>query len=253
MNKDQMVEKLQRYSYKNQSRAEAQRTLARYFAWYFKNIDIAQDRRHGWWSIESRLPQLLFCALVDLYEAPDEILKAFREDYELAAGHGMPHLTSGYTNHNEYLIRDVKNVFLDILTSAAGHKFCIEFDQLMGAQKQLLNQVAYEFITRVYRRGLYELISSRGPRYQARSGGTILRTFTTGVGLVFSFSTDEESRTTFVCEEDDPLGLGIRLHSMTTDTLSAVAMVSAFIAAWPGDKADQEEISVTITEMWWMD
>jgi len=107
----------------------------------------------------------------------------------------------------------------------------------------LLAQAFIKFTDQVFSRGLFEVINACNRRGMSGNfGSTQLRSFVTAGRLMLTFARPgepQEQSVSFVCTDDDPLGLGAGAQSVYTDLPTALDMLAEVATHWPADRHAQ--------------
>jgi hypothetical protein len=121
-----------------------------------------------------------------------------------------------------------------------------KIDMVFNAERHLLQQVFYKFLDRVFRHGLFQIADESPKRGMSGTfGETTLRTFIMAGRLMLTFARPGEKMeqsVSFVCGDDDPLGLGGGVQSVYTDLQTAIAMINDVITGWPEDRLAQADV-----------
>lgn len=245
MKKAELVEALSRYADRGTSRMRGQETLARFLAHYFDNLDIPADQMYDFWDIDSYVPQLLLGAFEMFRTSDDETIRGLRACYEEEVGHPVVDLTDIWGNGVEQglTVQSLGYLFQDSINA---NWMAPQIDVVFNAERHLLHQVFYKFLDRVYRRGLYEIADECQLKGMSGTfGETTLRTYMIAGRFMLTFAQPGEEReqtVTFICADDNPLGLGAGAQSVYTDLQTAIDMINDVINGWPEDRAAQTEI-----------
>jgi hypothetical protein len=243
--KAELVDALNRYADEDESTMRGQTTLARFLAYYFGELEVPADQRWDFWRIEPHIPQLLLGAFEEFRNSQVEAVRQLREQYERETAHSFPDLTDVWGNGVVqvlavqalgFLLRDVTGA--DWLES--------QISAVFNAQRHLLEQEFYKFLHRVLRQGLFEIINACPQRGMSGTfGPTTLRSYVIAGRLMLTFARpgeDQEQSISFVCTDDDPLGLGGGVQSVYTDIHTAMSMLADVMAAWPSDRPAQVQV-----------
>jgi hypothetical protein len=245
MKKAELVAALVAYADHDRRQMRGQAELARYLAYWFNELKIRHNERYDFWQIEHYLPQLLLRALDDLHGSDEQGIVQQREVYEQELG-PFPNLTKvgvGDMFEQAMVIRSVGQLIADI-TDLPYLKDAI--DTLFNAERHLIEQGFYRFLSRVYSQGLVAVIDGSSQRgMSGQFGQTTLRSYVMAGRLMLTFARGDsehgEQDITFVCEEGDELGLASGMQSCYADVFTALAMFDDVISGWPSDPEAQIE------------
>lgn len=245
MKKADLVGALSRYADRGMGRMKGQDTIARFLAMYFNELEIPADQKWDFWDIDRYIPQLLLGAFDVFRTSEDEVFRQLRTRYEEELGHPFPDLIDIWGDGVEQVItiQGLGCMFED----AIGAKWMASaIDALFNAQRHLLEQTFYTFLDRVFRRGLFEVIDTSPRRGMSGTfGETTLRSYVVAGRLMLTFARPGEQMehsVSFVCGDDDPLGLGGGTQSVYTDLQTALAMINDVTANWPQERSAQQEV-----------
>lgn len=241
MKKSELVSALRSYVERQQGRARGQNTLAAYFAQYFDKLDIPADTRFDHWEIDNRIAQLLVAAIEEFRTSQAIPIRGIREIYEMEVGHPMPDLTDITGDGLEQALTVQMLGFL--FTDVTGQEWVSsQIDQVFNAQRYLLMQRVYVFVAKVYTKGLAKFIDDTQERgMSGEFGETTVRTYYIAGRQMITFARPnavegyEEHSLSLLCEEGDPLAMGIGSQSIFTDFDTALAMIDDVIINWPDD------------------
>jgi hypothetical protein len=247
MKKAQLVEALSRYADRRMGTMKGQDTLARFLAHYFNDLDIPADQQHDFWDIEIYVPQLLLGAFEVFRTSEDETVRQLRARYEEELGRPFPDLTdirgNGIDIDQVLTVQSLGYLFRDAI---GADWMADKIDTVFSAERHLLMQVFYKFLDRVFRRGLFEIADESPQRGMSGTfGETTLRTYMVAGRFMLTFARPGEQMehsVSFVCGDDDPLGLGGGVQSVYTDLQTAIAMINDVMAGWPEGRSAQAEI-----------
>lgn len=137
-----------------------------------------------------------------------------------------------------------------MLWDITGHDFLRQnTEKYFGAQDQVLEQVIHEFITKVYRTGMRDILAeSRSAGFSGTFGSVTLRSLYTAGRIMFTFSRENsnnpfgEDSVSIVGEQGEKEGVRFGTQSVHAEFFTAVTLLREVISRWPGDHAEQEEI-----------
>lgn len=245
MKKAELVEALSRYADQRKGSMKGQDVLARFLAHYFSELEIQADQKWDFWDIDLYIPQLLVCAFETFRTSEDETIRQFRALFEEELGRPFTDLTSIWGNgiDQALTVQALGFLFRDIIGAEWPAK---EIDMVFNAERHLLEQVFYKFLDQVSRNGLFQIIDESTKRGMSGSFGQItLRTYMMAGRLMLTFARhgeEMEYRVSFVCGDDDALGLGGGTQSVYADLQTAIDMINDVIVGWPDDPSAQAEI-----------
>ena len=244
MKKAELVRALNRYADQSRGRMKGQNTLARFLAHYFYNLEIPADQKKDFWDIDQFIPQLLIGAVEELRSSDEETVLQLRTRYEKELGRLLPDLTDIWGNgiDQTLTVQGLGYLFQDAMRA---DWIADKIDTVFNAQRHLLQQEFYKFLDRVFRRGLFQMVDeSPQTGMSGTFGETTLRTYMIAGRLMLTFACPGvllEQSVSFVCTDDDPLGLGGGVQSVYTDLQTAIAMINDVITGWPSDRTAQSK------------
>ncbi len=239
MKKAELVEALRTYAERGAEVTNGRDDMARFLAGYIGNLDIPADQKWDFWHIDHHIPQLVLGAF------EDKTAWQFRMRYEDVSGRTTTSPTDIYGSgvQQSLFVQDLGYMLKDAL----GLDWLADkIDTVFNAERHLLQQVFYKFLSHVFQRGLFRVVDESPKRGMSGTfGETTLRTFVIAGRMMLTFARSgerAEQNVSFVCGDDDALGLGSGVQSVYTDLQTAIAMINDVINAWPEDSSAQAEI-----------
>ncbi|MBI4992300.1 MAG: hypothetical protein HZB99_03710 [Candidatus Harrisonbacteria bacterium] len=257
MHKKELVVGLKRFT----AQWKGQRAFANFLVHYLENLNIPNDEKYDFWSIESYLPELMVDAFEQLRTGTDDRAVYFRQAYELETGHEVPNITDLGASNLLDQGSAVQTTLGFMLKEITGQDWVEhQLNTYCNAQKYVLQQTFDKFLRLVYRRGLGEMADKCDKRgMSGKFGETQLRTFIMAGRIMFTFarcidkSKDSyykkdgevycnESTVSFVGEDGDPLCLNAGIQSIYGDFRTALDMIEDVIRCWPKDLKEQKKL-----------
>jgi len=244
MNKNELARSLKRFGQEQRGRHRGQNVLALFLADFFQRLVIAADEKYDFWTIEDRIAQLLVGAIEEFRTSDDPSVAEMRATYEGQVGHPMPDLmdVTGNGLDQALTVQSLGFLFEEVTGEGWVSK---GIDQVFNAQRYYLQQQVLVFVAKVFTKGLSGFIHEGQDRgMSGKFGQTTLRTYWLAGRLMMTLArpSDDESQDerslTLICEDDDPLALGIGIQSVYTDLNTALAMIDEVINVWPSNLED---------------
>jgi len=245
MKKAALVGSLSRYAERDTGSTKGQKTLARFLAHYFDSLEIPADQNRGHWSIDQYIPQLLLGAFEVFRTSEDETVRQLRARYEDELSRPFMDLTDIWGDGVEkaLAVQSLGYLFNDVFNA---DWFPSRINDVFNAEQNLLQQVLYKFLDRVFSQGLFNIIDTSPQRgVSGTFGETTLRGYVIDGRLMLTFARPGEPMehsASFVCGDDDPLVLGGRVQHVDTDLQTAIAMINDVMTGWPEDSSAQADI-----------
>lgn len=239
MKKAELITALVGYSQTSECRRwRGQHELILFFVLYFQGLDIPADTKWDHWQIDNSIPQLLVGAIEEFRTSSDPEVSALREAYERSTEREMPDLTdiSGDGVIQSLTAHQLGSIFAPVTGLP---QITSQIDQVFSAARYLLQQRLYLFVVRVFTKGLGKFIEDTPERgMSGEFGQTTMRTYYIAGRQLFTLarpsSNDEEEHSlTFICEDGDPLALGIGIQSVRAELTTALDMIDDVINHWP--------------------
>ena len=245
MKKAELVSALNDYAERGVEATNGRDDLARFLADYLSELDIPADQKWDFWQIDHHIPQLVLGAFETLRMSEGESSREFSVHYGGVMGRATVDPTDIWGGGVEQSLF-VQNLGY-MLKDALGFDWLAkEIDMIFNAERHLLEQLFYKFLSRVFQRGLFRAIDESPKRSMSGTfGETTLRTYILAGRLMFTFARPgerAEQNVSFVCGDDDALGLGSGVQTVYTDMQTAIAMINDVITAWPEERSAQAEM-----------
>lgn len=252
MKKQELINRLGDYSYSGNSNRKGEKTFVSFLIGYLGGLCIPGDEKYVFYDIVPHIPQILTDAHHEFRTSTEHWVSQLREQYVQEIGRNVANLTDVGVDNDLYRFSEV------LMISSLAKKVLgkedqgdyVEQDVLAhsNAQANLLQQVFDNFLRKVYRKGMFEMInSSKICGIGGVFGQTELRTFVTAGRIMFTFArgvegSEEEISISFVAEDGDPNGYSAGLQSIHAGLVDSFTMINDVTDNWPEDEEKQKEV-----------
>jgi hypothetical protein len=248
MKQAQLVKVLKAYGNTNsepqRGRIKGQATFALFLANYIGCLDIPADQKYDFWDIDNYIPSIIVGAIRAFEKSEESRIVEFRETYEKEVGHPFYDPTRVYAGSNVHAVLEVemiKELIHGIMGPQANY-LRHDIDALLNAERNLVGMRFAQFQNQVYYvGGLSKIIAEcRFKGMSGKFGKTTLRSYAIAGRLMLTFargSGENEQSVSFVCEEEDLIGLSGGLQSCYTELPIALAMIEDVITKWQTGKS----------------
>ncbi len=244
MKKEELIAELSNFL-KGEIKSRGQKSFGEFFIEYLKRLDTAYyDDHYG--DIVPYLPELIVDAFEQLRVKTDDSTTRFREAYENETGWSVPNITDlGESDSMDQssAVETASSLFEKITNS---DWLKDKIDAYCNAQKHVLQQTFDKFLRRVYRNGLFEIISQCQKRgMSGEFGYTVLRTHVSAARIMFTFARKQEKgevSVSFLAAENDNLALGAGIQSICADFYTALDMINDVVNLWPDTEKKRNDI-----------
>jgi len=241
MKQAQLVSVLQDFGNANREpqpgRTKGQATFALFLSKYIAGLKIPHDQEYDFWQIDNHIPSILVGAIRAFEKSEELWIVEFRKTYEKEIEHPFYDPTQVYAGNNVHAALEVSMIQELIYNITEAGYLRHEIDVLLNAERNLVGLRFAQFQDQVYHvGGLNKVITEcEFKGMSGKFGETTLRSYVMAGRLMFTFSRgsgENESTVSFVCEEDDPVGLGGGLQSCYAELPVAISMIEDVITNW---------------------
>lgn len=248
MKQAQLVNVLKAYGNTNsepqRGRMRGQATFALYLASYVEHLTIPADQEYDFWDIDNHIPRIIVGAIRAFEKSEEPWIIEFRKTYEKETEQPFYDPTHVYSGNNVAAVLEVemiKELVHGIMGPRADY-LRNNIDALLNAERHVVGLRFAQFEDQVYYvGGMSKIIAKcRFKGMSGKFGATTLRSYAIAGRLMFTFargSGENEDSVSFVCEEDDLIGLNGGLQSCYAELPIALAMIEDVIANWPSNKS----------------
>lgn len=220
-----------------------QADFAKFLARYIKGLSIPADQQYSFWDIDDYIPEIVIAAIRAFESSDQPWIVEFRRVYkeETDIHFTDPTGVSAGNNIQEVLeVEMIKSLFREIM-GQRGDYLSHQIDILLNAERHVVMLRFRQFQDRVYNTGgLGAIISGSRSRGMSGSfGETTLRSYILAGRLMITFARKNnayEQSVSFVCEEDDLIGITGGLQSCFAVLPDALAMIEDVIIHWDGNR-----------------
>ena len=246
MKKEELIAELSNFL-KGEIKSRGQKSFGEFFIEYLKRLDTAYyDDYYG--DIVPYLPELIVDAFEQLRVRTDDETTRLREAYEKETGWSVPNITDLGESDNMSMSQSSAVQTTGFLFREITNSDWLEdkIDTYCNAQKHVLQQTFDKFLRRVYRNGLFEIISQCQKRgMSGEFGHTVLRTHVSAARIMFTFARKQEEgevSVSFLAAENDNLALSAGIQSIYADLHTALDMINDVVNLWPDTEKKRNDI-----------
>jgi hypothetical protein len=248
MKQAQLVNVLKAYGNTNsesqRGRMKGQATFALFLASYVERLVIPADQEYDFWDIDNHIPRIIVGAVRAFEKSEEPWIAEFRKAYEKETEHPFYDPTRVYAGNNvgEVLeVEMIKEIIYGIM-GPRGVYLRNDVDALLNAERHVVALRFSQFEDQVYYVGglSKKIAKCRFKGMSGQFGDTTLRSYAIAAILMLTFSRgsgENEDSVSFVCEEDDLIGLNGGLQSCYAELPIALAMIEDVITNWPTSKS----------------
>lgn len=244
MNKDELIGRLLSYGVRVDH--GGRRTLARFLTEYLTQMEVSKDDD----PFGYHLPHIMADALEELRTGTDKYVVDYRQLFEKETGYNVPNITK--VGEGDGLFRTSVVVWLEYIAKEITDDECSGnmVDRYLNAQLYVVQQAFDEFLRKVYRRGLFNLIKEGNNRGMSGTfGETELRSFVSAGRLMLTFARKQNDKNeidvSFLAGDNNPQAYSAGVQSIHAGLPDCLAMINEVIEHWSIDKEKQTAIFKT--------